>query len=317
MGQAVHSCTCAAFAPQAPVWGNGPYTADSDLCTAARHAGVIGISGGEVTAWAAPGQPAYSGTVQHGVETREWGVYEQSFSLVPPGIEAEITPIPSPDPAPVIAVADDSTCPRRLAEGQAGLTCTCAPGRPQGLVWGSGPYTVESDICAAASHAGVTAGAGGPVSVTRGGPVKAFDGSDRNGIASLKWAAAQESLIVMTPGATAATEPEPSIPEGLELVTGGASGVLCGAFPGGALTFDCNCADTPTNGPVFGSGPYAVDSDLCGAARHAGVIGDKGGRLRVLSLTGLQDYRASDRNGVSSRDRHGAERSITFDMNQP
>ncbi|MFT4150507.1 MAG: LCCL domain-containing protein [Paracoccaceae bacterium] len=523
VGEESYSCHCSAFAAQGPVWGSGPYTADSDLCTAARHAGVIGISGGNVTAWAAPGEAAYSGTTRNGIGTQDWGAYEQSFTLTPPAALPEVAaadPVPpaddgdlcprrmpagearltcacpqgqpggmvwgtdaytldsalcaaalhagavtgdggritvsrtagqdvyaatsrngisskswgparesltiaaaggaGEDPAPrAPSPASGDTCPRRLGADQAALACTCPPGRPLGLVWGSGPYTVESALCAAAAHAGIVGEGGGPVAVARGGPADSFAASLRNGIASLSWGAARESLSVSAPGALApppkpkaatvagaqgacprrlpegqaalsCTCPagvssglvwgsgpytadsdlcsaarhagvvgaeggqitvqraggqdsyagsarngvisrdwgiarasltigpvaqEPAIPPGLELVTGGASGVVCGAFPSGALTLDCTCTGQPSTGKVFGSGPYAVGSDLCRAARHAGAIGAAGGRLRVLSLTGLQGYRGSERNGVTSEDLGSAPRSVTFDTN--
>ena len=39
------------------VWGTDMYTDDSSVCAAAQHAGKVGPAGGEVTVFAASGQP--------------------------------------------------------------------------------------------------------------------------------------------------------------------------------------------------------------------------------------------------------------------
>jgi hypothetical protein len=64
-----------------------------------------------------------------------------------------------------------SACPASYgdvpdAQRASALTCSCAPEAVRGSVWGSGVYTTDSSICAAARHAGVlAAGAGGEVTV--------------------------------------------------------------------------------------------------------------------------------------------------------
>ena len=64
------------------------------------------------------------------------------------------------------------------------------------------------------------------------------------------------------------------------------------------------------NAPVWGSGIYAAESSICAAARHAGVIGEEGGPVRVIPLPGQPNYRGSYRNGVRSADRGSASRSF-------
>lgn len=75
------ACTCAPGAAGGAVWGSGPYTADSDICTAALHAGVIGPGGGEVTLRRLPGQSAYAATSANGVQTLGYGSYGESFDF--------------------------------------------------------------------------------------------------------------------------------------------------------------------------------------------------------------------------------------------
>ena len=79
-GAESHSCDCAPGAGGA-VWGSGPYTSDSNICAAARHAGAIGAEGGSVTAVAAPGEASYAGSTRNGIETRNWGSYPTSFTF--------------------------------------------------------------------------------------------------------------------------------------------------------------------------------------------------------------------------------------------
>ncbi len=48
-------CNCAAGLTLSSVWGSGPYTADSNICTAAVHSGVVSKNGGAVFVTARPG----------------------------------------------------------------------------------------------------------------------------------------------------------------------------------------------------------------------------------------------------------------------
>ena len=63
------------------VWGSDLYTADSATCRAAVHAGVIGLSGGTVTARMAPGAARYPGSTRNGVQSMNYGAYRASFRL--------------------------------------------------------------------------------------------------------------------------------------------------------------------------------------------------------------------------------------------
>lgn len=75
------------------VWGSDTYTADSSVCTAAVHAGLIDFaSGGDVTIEIRPGESAYSASTRNGVNTLGYGSYDASFVFVTDGTAA----IPSP-----------------------------------------------------------------------------------------------------------------------------------------------------------------------------------------------------------------------------
>ncbi len=75
-----HSC-----APEGQVqsfWGSGTYTADSSICSAAAHAGVITIAdGGQVTVQMTEGLEAYEASEANGLLSAQWGSYDLSFQV--------------------------------------------------------------------------------------------------------------------------------------------------------------------------------------------------------------------------------------------
>ncbi|EYD77868.1 hypothetical protein Rumeso_00595 [Rubellimicrobium mesophilum DSM 19309] len=157
------SCSCpSGFVPGA-VWGSGPYTADSDICTAALHAGVLGVEGGPVTANRVAPPSAYRGSAANGVTTSDYGSYPSAY---------------------VIAGAAENTGEKTCGplEAMAVSTCVCQSDAPQRSVWGSGPYTADSDICTAARHAGVIGAEGGEVTVRRVAGQESYAGGTANGV---------------------------------------------------------------------------------------------------------------------------------------
>lgn len=62
------------------VWGKGPFTDDSSVCTAAVFAGRITLErGGVVRVRPAPGRASYEGDARNGVTTRNFGTFPGSF----------------------------------------------------------------------------------------------------------------------------------------------------------------------------------------------------------------------------------------------
>jgi hypothetical protein len=172
-GAEEHTCTCGpgpcpdGSGPVNDVWGSAPYSSDSDICRAALHAGVIGPEGGEVTALgAAPPEGEWRGSTANGVTSfnviGNWG---GGFTFE--GAQA-------PEPLPNCGSLGD----------QEELACFCANGAPRREVWGSGPYTADSDICTAAFHAGVIDYQGGNVRVIRGPGQDSYTASTAAGITS-------------------------------------------------------------------------------------------------------------------------------------
>ncbi len=174
--QGATTCSCASGDTNSPVWGSGPYTADSDICTAARHSGAIGSGGGVVQVVMAPGQSSYPGSAANGVNTSSWAEYNSSFNIF--RVQAGIL----------------QDCGRMLP-GQDVYECSCAAGAPGGAVWGSGPYTDDSNICSAATHAGVIGGGGGMVRVLAAPGLQSYRGSAWNGITTSNYGPWGRSII--------------------------------------------------------------------------------------------------------------------------
>ncbi len=172
LAEASYSCTCPANAPSGSVWGAGPYTADSNICTAARHAGVIGAAGGEVTVLREAGLAAYPASSANGVETRSWGSYGTSISFQSPVAACGVLPA-----------------------GVDSLTCSCSAQSGEGTVWGANPYTADSNLCSAARHAGVIDAGGGIVTALRIGGLAAYAASERNGVTTRAWASYASSVV--------------------------------------------------------------------------------------------------------------------------
>jgi hypothetical protein len=67
------------------IWGNDIYTADSSICTAAVHAGVITTeTGGEVIIEFRPGRQIYGSTTRNGVTSKNYGEYPHSYVVRKP-----------------------------------------------------------------------------------------------------------------------------------------------------------------------------------------------------------------------------------------
>ena len=182
LGQESYACECPAGAPQGSIWGTGVYTSDSDICTAALHAGVIGTSGGAILALEQSGQESYPASTANGVESRAWGAYGSSFIFEAKGPRAVVS-----GTAPACGRFDPSV---------GTLTCHCPSAPSTGAVWGSGPYTADSDICAAALHAGVLDGMERDVTVLALPGLDRYTGTIRNGVTTRDWGAYGDSFII-------------------------------------------------------------------------------------------------------------------------
>ena len=78
-----------------------------------------------------------------------------------------------------------------------------------------------------------------------------------------------------------------------------ASAPTCDKWNGEAGMVACT-GKCGQNGSVWGSGPYTKDSNACAAARHAGVIDEKGGVFKVSYTAGRDGYEGGTANGITT-----------------
>ena len=197
------------------------------------------------------------------------------------------------------------------AEFQVACPDGCAA---QGATWGSDVYTIDSAICRAGIHAGAIPATGGIVEVRLEAGRPAYRGSARNGIESYDYGAHPRSYAVLNareaPAGPAAVASAPEVIEAGCSYNGSQVVGEVGAHVVVACPAGCS-----GQGAVWGSDAYTIDSSVCAAAVHAGLIGDDGGEVGVSIEPGRPAYRGSTRNGVQSYD-HGAYRK-SFRLDRP
>jgi hypothetical protein len=77
------TCACSAEAmASGPIWGSGPYTADSSLCRAAVHAGLADGAVDEIEIRVLPGLVSFPASRRNGVDSGAWGNYGLSFEVI-------------------------------------------------------------------------------------------------------------------------------------------------------------------------------------------------------------------------------------------
>ncbi len=168
------------------VWGTDVYTDDSDLGTAAVHAGVLKDGEtGTVQVTVLPGQQSYPGSTRNGVTSQNWGSWQGSFQVARAGGGSPVGPKQSD--SKTAPVAGPGTL--ESYRGKVNQTFTFeVTGRRTGTVYGTDVYTDDSDLATAAVHAGVLKdGERGVVRVTVLPGMPSYAGSTRNGVTSSEW----------------------------------------------------------------------------------------------------------------------------------
>lgn len=188
------TCSCSPDQIAGTVWGTDRYTADSSVCTAARHAGRIGAKGGNVTVFREGNCPGVAGSTRRGITTLKWGPYDTTFAFEHP----------APPCLPEVVETPGEACPANMLGLEArptseALECTCAREQLTGSVWGTDLYTFDSSICLAARHAGMIPATGGSVTVFAAGRCATFAGSSRNGVTTSQWGAYDHTFAFRFP----------------------------------------------------------------------------------------------------------------------
>jgi hypothetical protein len=175
------------------VWGSDIYTADSSICTAGVHSGLITYQqGGTVTIELRPGRPIYGCSERNGVTTSPYGAYQHSFVFKTPNSEAVVRE--AEDQTPVLWNTSAS-----MVSFETGKTYKfkCPSSGKESTVWGTDIYTLDSSICNAAVHAGkLTRESGGPVTIELRPGESAYKGSTRNGIKTNDYGQYGNSFVV-------------------------------------------------------------------------------------------------------------------------
>ncbi|MGF1523726.1 MAG: LCCL domain-containing protein [Leptolyngbyaceae cyanobacterium] len=163
------------------VYGTDIYTSSSSVCSAAVHAGLIDTkSGGNIKIRSLGAQSFFNGTTRNGVQSQGYGQYDGSFTFLDGR-----SPIAT-EQIQLISWNDSASGVRARLEQE--FEYMCPEGGNISRVYGTDIYTSTSSICSAAVHAGViNARDGGRVKIQILGPQKFFNGTERNGISSLKY----------------------------------------------------------------------------------------------------------------------------------
>ena len=175
------------------VWGSDIYTADSSICTAGVHSGLITYQqGGAVTIELRPGRTIYGCSERNGVTTSPFGPYQHSFVFKTPNTEAVVRE--AEDQTPVLWNTSAS-----MVSFETGKTYKfkCPSGGKESAVWGTDIYTLDSSICNAAVHAGkLTSESGGSVTIELRPGESSYKGTTRNGIKTNDYAEYGHSFVV-------------------------------------------------------------------------------------------------------------------------
>lgn len=166
-----------------PVWGNGIYTDDSDVSTAAVHAGIVKYGEAKtVRVTILPGQLSYGGSWRNGVRSEEYIEFDGSFKFTDvdlPLAEQSLT-----EGIGTTTLEEDIYLVEY--QGKHGTVINLiVTGDKEGDVWGTDIYTDDSDISAAAVHAGILkVGETKTISITILPGQSSYSGSLRNGVES-------------------------------------------------------------------------------------------------------------------------------------
>lgn len=86
-GLIVCRCLAGTLGYEGTVYGSGPYTSDSSLCWAARHAGALRSDDDLISARALPARGNYVGSLRNGVRSENWEPVAEAMRVSPPPVE--------------------------------------------------------------------------------------------------------------------------------------------------------------------------------------------------------------------------------------
>lgn len=273
------ACPPGCLGASGSVWGTGAFTADSSICRAAIHAGVLTNKGGTITIFYERGRVLYLGSKKNGVESQDWGTYDSSFKFAPPALP------------PTATCKDTANYGNIVSPTRRSLRLVCPGGclADRGSLYGTGIYTSDSHICIAAIHAGVIRATGGNFTLYYEAGQTSYRGSAANGVTSSSYGSWSASFRF--------TPVTRLLCNSTNL---GATPIVSAANPVQTVSCPRGCTAKINAGPVYGNKVYARSSRICLAAIHAGVIDLKGGNFLLRFEKGQASYPGTTANGVTS-----------------
>jgi hypothetical protein len=186
---------CPGTDANATVYGTDTYTADSGVCAAAIHAGVLNRGApGIVTIIMGSGAESFPGSQRNGVSTRSYAAWPYSYTF-------------ATDSA-LSTIAWTTVWSQVPQEFTGPISVVCPPGgSTERGIYGTDVYITDSAICVAAVHAGViTLEGGGAVTAKRASPLSSYPGTVRNDVRSNAWGNWTDAFTVTAATATAADD---------------------------------------------------------------------------------------------------------------
>ncbi|MGB3616230.1 MAG: LCCL domain-containing protein [Elainellaceae cyanobacterium] len=172
---------CPTSGTPTPTWGTDRYTADSSVCSAAVHAGLITLAeGGAIAIRMMPGDAAVA-SERNGIVTGSHSGTAASFTFTNPrDFVADVLPTTFGD-LPLHPITWDTTAVSSWRQPSPIEAYYCPVGTAQ-PVWGNGVYSQESSLCSAAVHVGQITLSGGSIVVQRLPGQGFYAGSLSNGV---------------------------------------------------------------------------------------------------------------------------------------
>ena len=201
------------------------------------------------------------------------------------------------------ARADSSPCPGNMAsyfnlKNGESIKCTCPALAGGRTVWGTARYTVDSDVCRSAVHAGAAPASGGEVTVYLAEGCPIFRSNAKNGVQSTNYGPYGRTYHFEkdAPACEVQTKDDPLADCPFSM------SVFAQMKPG--QTWRCKCTESRLKnaGSVYGDERYTTDTNTCTAALHAGVLQAAGGEVTVHTDEGCKRFAAATKNGVTSRE---------------
>jgi LCCL domain len=183
-------------------------------------------------------------------------------------------------------------------------------------IHGTTVYPANTALCVAAQHAGVVGTQGGPITVQLNPGVAEYQGTRRNGVASLDLPGTQLSIMFLSEGSRAELDElqrkwKPRLKWDDKFSQTGLANIR---LTGQRFAFDCPSApDNLAGRAVYGTEVYPLHSLVCLTAVHAGQITKSGGSVLIQMDPALEgSFVGSIRNGIESKNNPKTARSITF-----